>query len=406
MSAARSAVRRSAVLLALVLTLSVLSGLGPVAPASAAVPADGATFKAPDGRWYRMAGRAPILIVSWGNVGMTAAPTNPAEPPTATEWNVLKTRKPVNNTVVYTQIGSGARAYYRIIGGAAVRSTDTSGGVRVDPTTISRAGGAVPYANLAKYVPNNTYFKVGAQTYRVVESGRHYAYSGTPSGTFTGVSTAALTTCSGLQCEPWGVFESITGGEQQVRVTGWAMDSGTTEPVSIGYTIDGGAAGSVDRAATRPHAAAAKRYPGSRPQGFDLTIPVPAGAVPRTICLFAQNAGDTAGRQQPLSCKSATVTAPAQATTAAPGKVGKVKAKPKRGKAVLKWKAPSTGGPVDYYQVKASNGARVKTKGPVTKVVFKKRLRPGQRVSFRVCGYNSVGGLGECSRKSKKVRIR
>lgn len=401
MSAARSAVRRSAVVLALLLAATCLSTVS----ASAAVPANGQIFKAPDGRWYVMAGGAPILITAWANIGRTGAPANPPAAPTATEWNVLKTRKPANQTQIYTQASATApKIGYLTLGGAPIRSA-AAAGVRVDPVTISRAGGAVPYANLAAKVPNNTHFKVGTQSFRVVEGGRHYAVAGTPPSTYTGVGPAALTTCSALLCEPWGVFETATGGEQQVRVTGWAMDSGTTEPVSIGYTIDNGSAGTVDQAASKPHAAAASRYPGSRPQGFDFVIPVPAGiAAPRSICLFAQNVGTTAGRQQPLGCKSVTVSAPAHAGTGAPGKVSRPKAKPKHDKAVVRWKAPSAGGPVDYYQVKASTGARMKAQ--TTKAVFKKRLRPGQLVRFKVCGYNRVAGLGECSRWSKKVRIR
>ena len=99
---------------------------------------------------------------------------------------------------------------------------------------------------------------------------------------------------------PIGNFESAQRVGDATRVTGWALDPDTTQPLSIHVYAAGAYAGSVPADRSRPDVEF--YYPGYGPnRGFDATVTSAPGS---TICLFAINVGggDT---NTLLGCRSA-----------------------------------------------------------------------------------------------------
>lgn len=96
---------------------------------------------------------------------------------------------------------------------------------------------------------------------------------------------------------PIGSFESVQGSPGQVRVTGWALDPDTANPIQVHVYVDNAStAYTADR--DRPDVGAA--YPGfGSKHGFDVTVPVSPGGSHK-ICVYAINVG--AGDNTLLGC--------------------------------------------------------------------------------------------------------
>jgi hypothetical protein len=92
-------------------------------------------------------------------------------------------------------------------------------------------------------------------------------------------------------CQPEGsvdVAREVDGG---VHVQGWARDPDTTAPIPVHVYVDGRLAAIAQADGARPDVAAAKSggdKPAGPNHGFDVTVPVPAGA--RTVCVYGIDA--------------------------------------------------------------------------------------------------------------------
>jgi hypothetical protein len=104
---------------------------------------------------------------------------------------------------------------------------------------------------------------------------------------------------------PIGVFDTVTPhGDGRARVTGWAIDPDTSDPVDVHLYVDGQGAGAVRADASRPDVGAA--IPGyGNGHGFDTTISVGAGT--HEVCAFAINVGPYGDANAVLGCRSVTV---------------------------------------------------------------------------------------------------
>jgi len=102
---------------------------------------------------------------------------------------------------------------------------------------------------------------------------------------------------------PIGSVDSTSGLPGAIRITGWALDPDSADPVNVHLYVDGRWAGQVTANRPRPDVAAA--YPGyGTNHGFEATVGAAAGS--RSICAYAINVG--AGSTNPLiACRSVTV---------------------------------------------------------------------------------------------------
>lgn len=108
---------------------------------------------------------------------------------------------------------------------------------------------------------------------------------------------------------PVGALDAANPGPNGVRLTGWALDPDTTDPISVDLYVDGSFLRRVTANASRPDVGAV--FPGlGNNHGIDVTVP---GLTPgtRQICAYAINAAYGAGGFNPLfGCVNVTVGLP------------------------------------------------------------------------------------------------
>ena len=100
--------------------------------------------------------------------------------------------------------------------------------------------------------------------------------------------------------DPIGVVEAVQARPGALRVTGWAVDPDTPAAIDVHVYVDG--VGRANVVADVPRPDVARAVPGAGAgHGFDVTVPVPAGA--HQVCVYAINVGT--GRTSPLlGCRS------------------------------------------------------------------------------------------------------
>lgn len=107
-------------------------------------------------------------------------------------------------------------------------------------------------------------------------------------------------------------WEEATPTATGIKVSGWAFDADSAQPVQLKFRI-GGTTSTVTTSLQRPDVQAA--YPkANATAGFNVTLPAAAGA--QTICGTVVNIGSGADRD--MGCRSVTVPQPVKDTGAAP----------------------------------------------------------------------------------------
>ena len=103
--------------------------------------------------------------------------------------------------------------------------------------------------------------------------------------------------------DPFGNVESLQADSGSVRLTGWAADPDTTNPIEVHVYV--GSVGTAFVAGLeRPDVGAAYPAVGSK-HGFDVRVTVPAAGT-HTVCAYAINVGS--GTNRLLSCGTVKVT--------------------------------------------------------------------------------------------------
>jgi hypothetical protein len=102
---------------------------------------------------------------------------------------------------------------------------------------------------------------------------------------------------------PVGFLDTADPATGGIRVTGWAVDPDTADPVTVRVTVGGTVVGTTVANIARSDIAAA--YPGYGPNhGFDVTVPASSGS--RTVCAIAVNLASGTGDSQ-VGCRTVTV---------------------------------------------------------------------------------------------------
>jgi hypothetical protein len=102
---------------------------------------------------------------------------------------------------------------------------------------------------------------------------------------------------------PVGVLEDVAVDSDGLQLTGWALDPDTVESVTVNVYVDGRPFTTQPADLARPDVETARPGGGSA-HGFDLTLPIPAGA--RLVCVYANNLGSGSGAPR-LGCWSGTI---------------------------------------------------------------------------------------------------
>jgi hypothetical protein len=108
--------------------------------------------------------------------------------------------------------------------------------------------------------------------------------------------------CRTFDHNPFGSFEQVRRVDAgRLRVSGWAIDPDTPDPVDVHVYVDGVFTGAATADDLRLDVAAV--YPAyGADHGFDITFSAGAGA--RTVCVFAINASSGTGNPA-LGCRAA-----------------------------------------------------------------------------------------------------
>ncbi|HEY6533533.1 MAG TPA: glycoside hydrolase family 43 protein, partial [Acidimicrobiales bacterium] len=114
---------------------------------------------------------------------------------------------------------------------------------------------------------------------------------GPGSNSLLGCKTVTVTDAS-----PFGSLDSVVPVSGAVKVTGWAIDPETTNPIQVHIYVDG-AAVAVTANVNRPDVGAA--FPYGSNHGYSAQLGAPRGA--RTVCAYAINVGNGSNRQ--LGCR-------------------------------------------------------------------------------------------------------
>ncbi|MFN8051255.1 MAG: DUF4185 domain-containing protein [Acidimicrobiales bacterium] len=106
--------------------------------------------------------------------------------------------------------------------------------------------------------------------------------------------------------DPFGNLESsdVLPSGDVLRVSGWALDIGYVDPLSVKFTVDGAVAGRATANAIRPDVEAS--YPATGPaHGFVADVPIATG--PHLVCAIATNIGR--GADATIGCRPVLVAA-------------------------------------------------------------------------------------------------
>ncbi len=105
--------------------------------------------------------------------------------------------------------------------------------------------------------------------------------------------------------DPIGALDGVTARpDGSARVTGWAIDPDTSDPIDVHLYVDGVGAASVRAATDRPDVAAAVPGYGAN-HGYDTVIGVGVGT--HEVCAYAINVGPFGTTNPLIGCRSVTV---------------------------------------------------------------------------------------------------
>jgi Fibronectin type III domain len=188
-----------------------------------------------------------------------------------------------------------------------------------------------------------------------------------------------------LALKPLGAFQGLTrvAGSSDLRVSGWALDPDTTNPITVRMTLDGAAAGTATANATRTDIG--KRYP-SFGDNHGLWARVPASDGEHTLCATAANVGGGADVQ--LGCKLIFAVHPV-----APSAPRNVQALAGFGGAEVTWQKPlSDGGApwTQYVVVSTPGNIKVPVAADATSATVL-GLQPATSYTFAVRAVNVAG---------------
>ncbi|MFB7893123.1 hypothetical protein ACFC1I_13050 [Microbacterium sp. NPDC056044] len=172
---------------------------------------------------------------------------------------------------------------------------------------------------------------------------------------------------------PFGNVESMQGDSGSVRLTGWAADPDTKNPIEIHVYV--GSSGKAFVAGNeRPDVGAAYPAVGSK-HGFDVRVTVPAAGT-HNVCVYGINVG--VGVNQLLGCSSVTVNGPIDGGSAPIGHLESL--------TVNGSKATVTGWAIDP---DTTSPIRVRvTVGKTTTEVTANRARPDVGAAYPASGPN------------------
>ncbi|MBW9119446.1 hypothetical protein JNB63_05005 [Microbacterium trichothecenolyticum] len=121
-------------------------------------------------------------------------------------------------------------------------------------------------------------------------------------GVGTNTELGCFTTTVSAAGDPRGALDSVTPGNGGVRMSGWALDGDTREPVWVHVYVDGAFAGALLANGSRGDVGAV--YPGYTSTGFDGTVTAAAGS--HHVCAYALNVGAGSSNTE-IGCRTATV---------------------------------------------------------------------------------------------------
>lgn len=278
-------------------------------------PSDGSFVRVQEsGEIYRIVGGAPVYVSSWAPFGGSQYTQDVSQ----AKFNTLP-KVPKNGTYIR---GQSSGDVYTIAHGAPIHVASWAGvggekpTIGVDDAAIDNAGGSGVWRFL-RARPSDGFIR-GATSYRIyhVVNGRpYYVSSWAPFGgekPYVTVDDTSINSCNHLNCDPWGAFDSVSGGKGTLTVAGWAQDPNTTNPVNLHVYVDGVMAGSTTT--NRARADIEAKYHRGLSYGYKATFTASPGK--HDVCVYAINVGAGTNNTH-IGCKSVTV-APLSAFTTKP----------------------------------------------------------------------------------------
>lgn len=278
-------------------------------------------------------------------IGVTGFQLGPASTPRRDVANVYPSFGPNHGfdaTIPWTNAGPVSICVYAINVGPAAPNTGLgcrtfdvgapfgsfdfvaygAGGLRVagwaiDPDTsepidvhiyVNGAGFAIGEANVERLDVATAYPAYGAN--HGFDALVPYSGTGALSVCAYGINTGGAHSNSQLSCKtfqrmntPFGSLDSVTNVKNGLRVTGWAVDPDTADPIEVHVYVNG--TGYAVGTANSPRADVGAIYPSFGPDhGYDTVIPwTTVGRV--TVCSYGINVGSPAANAQ-LGCVTMT----------------------------------------------------------------------------------------------------
>ena len=225
---------------------------------------------------------------------------------------------------------------------------DTTDPVSVSFTIDGSAAGGTTTANLGSGHSYSATLSADDGAHKVCAVAQNLLYG-------TGNTTTCKTIT--LNYAPLGALQPLTrspSDTSQLVVSGWALDQGTKDPVTVTATLDGTATGSpVTAGSTTPATPSTYTATFGTAHGFSFTVPADTGE--HTVCLTATNgvSGNGAGLQASLGCKLIIAVNPVK-----PSAPQNVTAAGGYGGAQVTWTPPADdgGAPPTKYTVTSSPG--------------------------------------------------
>jgi hypothetical protein len=222
---------------------------------------------------------------------------------------------------------------------------DTSDSIQVQLLLDGTLVRTVPADNGSKHHSYNEVLPADAGKHTVCAVAVNVLYG-------TGNSPQACQTIT-LNYDPVGAYENLSRSGGQLTVSGWALDQGSTSPVTVSATLDGAAAPSA--VANLAGADVPGSYAGTFGSNHGFSFAVPADDGEHTVCLTATNGsdGNGAGATTDLGCQLIIAVHPV-----APSAPQSVTAVGGFGGATVSWLAPADdgGAPPSSYTVTSSPG--------------------------------------------------
>jgi V8-like Glu-specific endopeptidase len=250
------------------------------------------------GRFYRMAGGAPLDMRSWAPFGGRKKFHNVL--PT---YLTKRLRKfPADGTFI--RAAQTGRVYRVALGAPIyVGGWPSVGGEK--PTVLVDNYAVARHKHLRMFA--GTGFIRGyasGKVYRVVDGHPYWIHSWDPWGgqkRYTDLDQVSIDACDHLRCGPFGGIGAVKVRTRTIRLTGWAMDPNSESPVRVRLVVDGKVRASA--VASRTFAGLDGRFHRGNGWGFRLAAKVADGK--HKVCAVANNVGR--GRDGRVGCRTVRV---------------------------------------------------------------------------------------------------